>query len=145
MILPISSESHAVAAAIVKTGGIVAFRTDTFYGLGVDQFDGAALRKLRARKSRAAAKPVLVVLSDDCCRRAVQDGPQKLFAALIAACNRRAVLGYCCATVRLRVKLQSPPGAILMLPTVLRAMTTLLAYQSGSMGISRLIKSCACP
>jgi L-threonylcarbamoyladenylate synthase len=42
----------------------VAFRTDTFYGLGADPFNREALRALRSLKGREEGKPILVVVSD---------------------------------------------------------------------------------
>lgn len=51
------------AANIIARGGIVAFRTDTFYGLGVNPFDERALRSLNDLKGREA-KPILIVISD---------------------------------------------------------------------------------
>ncbi len=63
MILPDSAETREHAAELIAAGRIVAFRTDTFYGLGADPFNHAAVRALRALKGEAA-KPVLVVLSD---------------------------------------------------------------------------------
>jgi L-threonylcarbamoyladenylate synthase len=49
---------------VFKEGGIIAYRTDTFYGLGVDPFNPTALQSLILLKGRAAEKPILVVLSD---------------------------------------------------------------------------------
>jgi L-threonylcarbamoyladenylate synthase len=54
--------SHA--AKIVSEGGVIAFRTDTFYGLGVDPFNAAAVAKIRNLKSREDDKPILLLLSD---------------------------------------------------------------------------------
>ena len=59
-----SREAWARAAAVVAAGGVVAFRTDTLYGLGVDPFNRAAVAALRALKGRADNKPVLIVVSD---------------------------------------------------------------------------------
>ena len=52
------------AAKIVSEGGVIAFRTDTFYGLGVDPFNAAAVAKLRELKGREENKPILLLLSD---------------------------------------------------------------------------------
>ena len=60
MILPDNTETRALAAKIIAAGGIVAFRTDTFYGLGADPFNRAALLKLKALKGREEGKPILV-------------------------------------------------------------------------------------
>jgi L-threonylcarbamoyladenylate synthase len=64
MILRDSQEARLKAAALVKAGGLVAFRTDTFYGLGADPFNRDALQQLRALKGRDDGKPILLVISD---------------------------------------------------------------------------------
>ena len=52
------------AAKLVSEGGVIAFRTDTFYGLGVDPFNAAAVVKIRELKGREDNKPILLLLSD---------------------------------------------------------------------------------
>jgi len=52
----------ASAAEVIGRGGIVAFPTETFYGLAVDPFNGGALRRLFALKVRAPNKPILVLI-----------------------------------------------------------------------------------
>jgi L-threonylcarbamoyladenylate synthase len=64
MILKDNRETRERAAAMVKAGGIVAFRTDTFYGLGADPFNRAALQNLLALKGREDGKPILLVIGD---------------------------------------------------------------------------------
>ncbi len=64
MIIANSHDAHARAAAAVAAGDIIAFRTDTLYGLGVDPFNRAAVDSLRALKGREDNKPVLVVVGD---------------------------------------------------------------------------------
>lgn len=64
MIVQNNKSSHLRAAQIVRDGGIVAFRTDTFYGLGVDPLNRDAVRKIRELKGREAAKPILLLISD---------------------------------------------------------------------------------
>jgi len=51
-------------AAIIKQGGVIAFRTDTFYGLGADPFDSAAVARIRTLKGREDDKPILLLISD---------------------------------------------------------------------------------
>lgn len=51
------------AAALINHGGVIAFRTDTFYGLGVDPFNKMALQKLISLKSREEGKPILVLIA----------------------------------------------------------------------------------
>ncbi len=52
------------AAKIVSAGGVIAFRTDTFYGLGADPFNAHAVAKIRELKGREENKPILLLLSD---------------------------------------------------------------------------------
>lgn len=52
------------AARVVYNGGVIGFRTDTFYGLGVDPFNRQALNKIRDLKGREDGKPILVLISD---------------------------------------------------------------------------------
>ncbi len=51
-------------AKIISAGGVIAFRTDTFYGLGVDPFNAAAVAKIRQLKGREDNKPILLLLAD---------------------------------------------------------------------------------
>ena len=49
---------------MVAAGGVLAFRTDTFYGLGADPFNRDALGRVNELKGRDG-KPILVVISDE--------------------------------------------------------------------------------
>ena len=63
LIYPDSPETRERAARVVKCGRLVAFRTDTFYGVGADPFDPAALELINALKGRDG-KPILVLAAD---------------------------------------------------------------------------------
>ena len=63
-VLILKDDVDTRAAEVVSAGGLVAFRTDTFYGLGADPLNREAVRALRALKGREEAKPVLIVVSD---------------------------------------------------------------------------------
>jgi L-threonylcarbamoyladenylate synthase len=52
------------AAEIVRRGGLIAFRTDTFYGLGADPLNARAVRRIFELKGREEGKPILVLISD---------------------------------------------------------------------------------
>jgi L-threonylcarbamoyladenylate synthase len=56
-------EAREHAAEVIAAGGVVAFRTDTFYGLGADPFNPEAVRRVNELKGRDG-KPILVVISD---------------------------------------------------------------------------------
>ena len=42
---------------------MIAFRTDTFYGLGADPFNHEAVKRIKAIKGREEGKPILIVIS----------------------------------------------------------------------------------
>jgi L-threonylcarbamoyladenylate synthase len=64
MIVNDGKEARESAARIIGSGGVIAFRTDTFYGLGADPFNREALAAIKALKGREDGKPILVVLGD---------------------------------------------------------------------------------
>ena len=52
------------AASVLSAGGLVAFPTETVYGLGADASNPAAVRKIFEAKGRPATHPVIVHLAD---------------------------------------------------------------------------------
>ena len=64
MIISQSPENLTRVADVVARGGVIAFRTDTFYGLGADPFNAAAVQKVKDLKGREGNKPILVLISD---------------------------------------------------------------------------------
>ncbi|MEZ4361419.1 MAG: L-threonylcarbamoyladenylate synthase [Kofleriaceae bacterium] len=52
------------AAAVLRAGGLVAFPTETVYGLGADAANAAALARLYAVKGRPRSHPLIVHLGD---------------------------------------------------------------------------------
>ena len=67
-ILPAYSlDALPLALEILKGGGLVAFPTDTVYGVGALAFDGAAVESIYIAKDRPAEKaiPVLIGNADD--------------------------------------------------------------------------------
>jgi L-threonylcarbamoyladenylate synthase len=53
------AEAIAEAARLLAAGGLVAFPTETVYGLGADASDGAAVARLYAAKGRPAFNPLI--------------------------------------------------------------------------------------
>jgi L-threonylcarbamoyladenylate synthase len=64
MILPYTAKSFGLISRTVANSGVIAFRTDTFYGLGANPFNRAAVRRLKDLKGREDNKPILIVISD---------------------------------------------------------------------------------
>lgn len=56
--------SLSAAVATLRAGGLVAFPTETVYGLGADARNETAIRRIFAAKGRPAAHPVIVHVSD---------------------------------------------------------------------------------
>ena len=51
-------------ARLVQTGGVLAIPTETYYGLGGNPFDGAAMARLLSIKGRPDGKPILILIGD---------------------------------------------------------------------------------
>ena len=63
MIVKDGKEARQRAARVIAGGGVLAFRTDTFYGLGANPFNRVAVNRVNELKGRDG-KPILVCLSD---------------------------------------------------------------------------------
>ncbi len=57
-------DAIAAAAARLRDGGLVAFPTETVYGLGVAALDAVAVRRLFTAKGRPADDPLIVHVAD---------------------------------------------------------------------------------
>jgi len=64
MIVKDNEISHIRASELIRCGGVIAFRTDTFYGLGADPLNRAAVARIRKLKGREDDKPILLIVSD---------------------------------------------------------------------------------
>jgi L-threonylcarbamoyladenylate synthase len=64
------------AAARIRAGGVVAFPTETVYGLGANALDASAVRRIYELKARPATSPLIVhVSSAEMARRVVAEWP----------------------------------------------------------------------
>ena len=61
---PASQTSLQTAASILRAGGIVAFPTETVYGLGANALDAAAVDRIFEAKQRPAWDPLIVHIAD---------------------------------------------------------------------------------
>ena len=62
-VLKPTPESLALAAEILQKGGLVAFPTETVYGLGADATNAEAAKAIFAAKGRPADNPLIVHIS----------------------------------------------------------------------------------
>jgi len=58
------AEATAEAVRVLAAGGLVAFPTETVYGLGADATNGAAVARLYAAKGRPAFNPLIAHVTD---------------------------------------------------------------------------------
>ncbi len=59
----VTEQEFDQAAALLHQGGLIAFPTESWYGLAVDPFNEQALDRLYSIKCRAREKPILVLVS----------------------------------------------------------------------------------
>ena len=62
MVISQTTESLHRTSETIAQGGVIAFRTDTFYGLGADPFNRAAVQRIKQLKG--SHNPILIVISD---------------------------------------------------------------------------------
>jgi len=64
MLLPATRDSIARAAVLLRQGGVVAFPTETVYGLGALAFDARAVARIFEIKGRPSFDPLIVHVAD---------------------------------------------------------------------------------
>jgi L-threonylcarbamoyladenylate synthase len=64
-VVPATSEQLDCAAVLLRGGGVVAFPTETVYGLGASAFDARAVARVFEIKARPAFDPLIVHVSDE--------------------------------------------------------------------------------
>src|SRR5215213_2528756 len=62
--LPAGRDAVAAAARVLADGGLVAFPTETVYGLGADATNGEAVARLYAAKGRPRINPLIAHVYD---------------------------------------------------------------------------------
>lgn len=74
----LDEEYIAQAAECLKHGGVVAFPTETVYGLGADALNEAAAKKIYAAKERPLDNPLIILIADlSSIDKIVRDFPEK--------------------------------------------------------------------
>ena len=63
-VLPAGAAATATAAGVLAEGGLVAFPTETVYGLGADAGNAAAIARLYQAKGRPAFNPLIAHVAD---------------------------------------------------------------------------------
>ncbi|MCG2767778.1 MAG: L-threonylcarbamoyladenylate synthase [Chloroflexota bacterium] len=80
---PVQPEEDVIrqAAEVIRQGGLVAFPTETVYGLGADALNEAAVARIFAAKERPAEDPLIVHIANiEDLRRVARDLPPQVHA-----------------------------------------------------------------
>lgn len=73
-----NTETFSQAAEIIISGGLVAFPTETVYGLGANGLDGVAVKKIYEAKGRPSDNPLILHISQlDELKPLVKEIPEK--------------------------------------------------------------------
>ncbi|MCR4622171.1 MAG: threonylcarbamoyl-AMP synthase [Clostridiales bacterium] len=83
-ILPVSRESVEYAAELIKKGEVVAFPTETVYGLGADAGNPDAIKKIFAAKGRPQDNPLIAHIWDESMLPGVISGELPTWASVLA-------------------------------------------------------------
>src|SRR4051812_49929287 len=76
-IAPADAAGIDASARLLRTGGLVAFPTETVYGLGANALDGSAVARIFAAKGRPSYNPLIVhVPNEAAARELVSDWPE---------------------------------------------------------------------
>lgn len=59
-----SGRAFSRCREVIRSGGVVVYPTDTFYGIGVDPKNPAAMRRLFEIKGRKADQPILLLIKN---------------------------------------------------------------------------------
>jgi L-threonylcarbamoyladenylate synthase len=139
-----SPEALAKAKEIIEQGGIIAYPTETFYGLGVDPYNEDAVKRLFHLKGRGFDKPVSILVKDKAMLRQVVTAippaaenlirrfwPGPLTIIFQASSQLPALLT--AGTGKIGVRISGNPITQKLLDTIDRPLTTTSANPSGRM------------
>jgi L-threonylcarbamoyladenylate synthase len=104
------------AAEILKAGGVIAYPTDTIYGLGANIFDEVAIMRVIALKRRPIGKPISVA---------------------VCSINMMENIAYLSEEDR-KIAERLLPGPVTLVLTAKEAVSPLLSGNTGKIGIRRI-------
>ncbi len=132
----------AEAQAVMREGGVIAYPTETFYGLGADTRNDQALEKLYAIKGRGFDKPISIIIGS---REDLSHCVQEITPAATILMNQfwpggltllfQAAFGFperlTAGTGKIGIRLSSHPVATLLAQNISGAITATSANRSG--------------
>jgi L-threonylcarbamoyladenylate synthase len=131
------------AAAVVRSGGLVAFPTESFYGLGVDALDGRAVDRLTRVKGRPSDKPILALVDSlsmaERLTRGIPPGARELMArhwpgalTLVLGAAADVPFGLTAGTGTIGIRMPGHPVALGLVRAAGRPVTAPSANPSGA-------------
>ncbi len=85
-ILPYTDSNIDLAAGMIRSGGVVAFATETVYGLGAATFNEEAIARVYALKSRPGGNPLIAHVVDLAMAKEVSEGWTRRSMQLAGRC-----------------------------------------------------------
>ncbi len=130
------------AVKILKEGGVIAYPTETFYGLGVDAENAKAVERIYAIKGRSFTNPIALIVAgqEDVERLVTEVAPEarKLMQAfwpgpltLVFSAAPSVSLRLTAGTGRIGIRISSHPIATALARTLGRPLTATSANLSG--------------
>ncbi|HEY5595566.1 MAG TPA: L-threonylcarbamoyladenylate synthase [Nitrospiria bacterium] len=141
----LAREALRKAIEIVRSGGVIAFPTETFYGLGADPFNAKAVERLFEIKGREPGQPILLVIDDIkraegivktisveawCLIRKFWPGP----LTLLFESTSRVTSALTGGTGKIGIRIPSHPVALQLLQAAGQPLTATSANRSGQPG-----------
>ena len=83
-LLPPGADTYSLASKILKNGGLVAFPTETVYGLGANALDPGAVLSIFTAKGRPADNPLIVHIHERRQLEPLCDVPERAFSLMDA-------------------------------------------------------------
>ncbi|MBI3811321.1 MAG: threonylcarbamoyl-AMP synthase [Nitrospirae bacterium] len=133
------------ALGVIQSGGMVAFPTETFYGLGVDPFNPSAVERLFEVKGREPGRPILLVVDDikrlEDLVKAIPEEARSLIRkfwpgplTLLFESASHVTSALTGGTGKIGIRIPSHPVALQLLRSVGRPLTATSANPSGQPG-----------
>ena len=131
------------AGAVLRRGGLGAFPTESFYGLGADALDAAAVARVFHAKGRPETKPVLVLVDSvtmaEALVTALSDGARELMArhwpgplTLVLRARPHVPTALTAGTGTVGVRMAGHPVAVALVRAAGRPITAPSANPSGA-------------
>jgi L-threonylcarbamoyladenylate synthase len=127
--------------ALLRGGGIIAFPTDTAYGLGADPFNEAAVDRIFQLKGRPEAKPILLVIESIGMAESISRPPEMFYPlaekfwpgslTMVVEAKPHVPVNLTAGTATIGVRWPVAPAAIRLVSRLGRPITATSANRTG--------------